>query len=63
MAIDGSQCTLAWHVDDLKILHKKANTVTKVLFSANVADLRNSLAMNIFKNLKKNILILKIMIQ
>ena len=28
--INGSQCTVVWHVDDLKILHVDACVVTKV---------------------------------
>ena len=29
--IDGAQCTILWHVDDLKISHVKPNVVTKVI--------------------------------
>ena len=29
--IDGTQCTILWHVDDLKISHVKPNVVTKVI--------------------------------
>lgn len=27
MEVDGSQMTVAWHVDDLKILHRKQSTI------------------------------------
>ena len=29
--IGGKQCTILWHVDDLKILHVSANTVTGII--------------------------------
>ena len=29
--MNGTQCTVAWHVDDLKISHKSASQVTKVI--------------------------------
>jgi hypothetical protein len=29
--IDWAQCTILWHVDDLKISHVKPNVVTKVI--------------------------------
>eukprot|EP00957_Ditylum_brightwellii_P044841 3402090-Ditylum_brightwellii.AAC.1 len=29
--INGSQCTVVWHVDNLKILHKDANVVTEII--------------------------------
>ena len=31
MMIDGFQCTVLWHVNDLKILHKHRSVVTKVI--------------------------------
>ena len=31
--IEGEQCTVAWHVDDLKISHKKGRVVTKLIDS------------------------------
>ena len=33
--IDGQQCTISWHVDDLKISHQDANIVTPVIKSLN----------------------------
>jgi hypothetical protein len=29
--INGKQCTILWHVDDIKVSHVKPNTITKVL--------------------------------
>ena len=29
--IDGKQCTIVWHVDDLKISHVNKKVVTKVI--------------------------------
>ena len=29
--IDGNQCTILWHVNDLKILHVKSNVLTSVI--------------------------------
>eukprot|EP00957_Ditylum_brightwellii_P055616 4214755-Ditylum_brightwellii.AAC.1 len=29
--INGSQCSVVWHVDDLKISHKDANAVTEII--------------------------------
>ena len=31
--IDGSQCTIVWHVDDLKISHKKSTVVDSIIAS------------------------------
>jgi hypothetical protein len=31
--IDGSQCTIVWHVDDLKISHKKSSVVDSIIRS------------------------------
>ena len=31
--IDGSQCTIVWHVNDLKISHKDSDVVDKVIAS------------------------------
>jgi hypothetical protein len=31
MNIEGSQCTIVWHVDDLKISHKKPSVVSQVI--------------------------------
>ena len=31
--IQGKQCTISWHVDDLKISHKYANVVTSIIES------------------------------
>ena len=33
MDIDGSQCTIVWHVDDLKISHKKPSVVDRIIES------------------------------
>ena len=33
--IDGSQCTILWHVDDLKISHKNPSVVTSVIEQLN----------------------------
>jgi hypothetical protein len=29
--VDGKQCTIVWHVDDLKILHLDPNAVTSII--------------------------------
>ena len=31
--IKGSQCTIIWHVDDLKISHKKSSVVDNIITS------------------------------
>ena len=33
--IDGSQCTIGWHVDDIKISHKNQQVVNKILEAMN----------------------------
>lgn len=33
--IGGQQCTISWHVDDMKILHQDSNIITSVLKSLN----------------------------
>ena len=33
--IDGSQCTIEWHVDDIKISHKNQQVVNKILEAMN----------------------------
>jgi hypothetical protein len=35
MQIDGSQCTILWHVDDIKVSHTNADVVTKTLVLIN----------------------------
>jgi hypothetical protein len=35
MQIDGSQCTILWHVDDIKVSHADADVVTKTLVLIN----------------------------
>ena len=29
--IDGSQCTIAWYVDDVKVSHKNENVITTII--------------------------------
>ena len=29
--VDGSQCTIAWYVDDIKVSHEKQSVVDKIL--------------------------------
>ena len=33
--IDGSQCTIGWHVDDIKVSHKNQQVVNKILEAMN----------------------------
>jgi hypothetical protein len=35
MQIDGSQCTILWHIDDIKVSHTDADVVTKILVLIN----------------------------
>jgi hypothetical protein len=41
--VDGEQCTIVWHVDDLKILHKDPKVVTTIL---NLLDCNTAVPMH-----------------
>ena len=44
MEVDGSQMTVVWHVDDLKVSHKKATEITKfAMYLDNIYPGLNSL--------------------